>query len=93
MDLSKPARIDLSRTELDFLKRLLLDVQGTSADGDQVAAIEVALAMLQWDGAMPPELDAQVGLGAAIQLKLGPDAMCAYTQWRSERRRRPSIVH
>jgi hypothetical protein len=82
-----PKRVDLSRTELDFLKRLLLDLQGGPADGEQVAAIEVALAMLQWDGAMPPELDAQVGLGAAIQLKLGADAMCAYTQWRAERRR------
>ena len=107
MDQPKPTRIELSRTELDFLKRLLLDLQGglggeresagivliRSDPRDVVAAIELALAMLQWDGTPPPELDAQVGLGAAIQLKLGADAMCAYTQWRTERRRRPSIVH
>jgi hypothetical protein len=99
MDQPKPTRIDLCRTELDFLKRLLLDLQGglagpdDPAAGERIAAIELALAMLQWDGTVPPELDAQVGLGAAVQLRLGPDAMCAYTQWRTERRRRPAIVH
>lgn len=80
-------RVELSRTELDFLHRLLLDLQRRLGDDDHGAAIELALAMLAWDGATPPELDAQVGLGAAVQLKLGPDAMCAYRQWRSERLR------
>lgn len=80
-------RVELSRTELDFLHRLLLDLQGRVGDDDHGAAIELALAMLGWDGDTPPELDAQVGLGAAVQLKLGADAMCAYRQWRSERLR------
>jgi hypothetical protein len=88
-------KVELARTELDFLHRLLLDVQrrlgsglDAQAEDDQtVAALELALAMLRWDGATPAELDAQVGLGAAVQLKLGPDAMCAYRQWRTERRR------
>ena len=87
--------VHLSRTELDFLRRLLLEVQRRLADGDsdaeQVAGLELALAMLQWDGELPPDLDAQVGLGAAIQLRLGPDAMCAYRQWRSERRRSQAV--
>jgi len=90
------SRLELARTELDFLQRLLLDVQrrlgqGTRADGDDpalVAALELALALLRWDGETPPELDAQVGLGAAVQMKLGGDGMCAYRQWRTERRRR-----
>jgi hypothetical protein len=86
------SRVELARTELDFLQRLLLDLQRrmTVADGgdeDTVAALELALAMLRWDGHLPPELDAQVGLGAAVQLKLGGDGMCAYRQWRSERRK------
>jgi hypothetical protein len=86
-------RVELARTELDFLQRLLLDLQRrltvASADGDEdtVAALELALAMLKWDGHLPPELDAQVGLGAAVQLKLGGDGMCAYRQWRTERRK------
>jgi hypothetical protein len=96
MDIS---RLALARTELDFLQRLLLDVQRRLAAGgpvdagdpELVAALELALAFLQWDGEMPPELDAQVGLGAAVQLKLGGDGMCAYRQWRSERRRRPPV--
>ena len=90
---TKP-RLELARTELEFLQRLLLDLQrrlaGEDADGSDeahVAALELALAMLRWDGAVPPELDAQVGLGAAVQWKLGPDAMCAYRQWRTERRK------
>lgn len=89
------ARVDLTRTELDFLQRLLLDVQRRlapadarePADEEMVAALELALALLQWDGELPPELDAQLGLGAAVQLRLGGDAMCAYRQWREERRR------
>jgi hypothetical protein len=88
-------KVELARTELDFLQRLLLDVQrrlgsGLDAqpeDDQTVAALELALAMLRWDGATPPELDAQVGLGAAVQLRLGLDAMCAYRQWRTERRK------
>jgi hypothetical protein len=90
--MDKP-KVELSRTELDFLRRLLLDMQHNLSDvvkpdGDEVvAAIELALAMLKWDGAMPPEMDAQVGLGAMIQVKHGPDAMIAYHSWRSERRR------
>jgi hypothetical protein len=93
------AKIDLSRTELDFLKRLLLDLQQElgctrqASDEELVAAIELSLAMLQWDGKEPPPLDAQVGLGAAIQLKLGLDAMYAFQEWRNERRRRPTPVH
>jgi hypothetical protein len=91
----EPDHVQLCKTELDFLKRLLLDLQrrvGTAeevrADDEQfVAALELALAVLRWDGAMPPELDSQIGLGAAVQLRLGPDAMCAYRQWREERRR------
>ena len=82
--------MDLARTELDFLYRLLLDLQAqqdaAGADGN-VAALEVALALLHWEGELPPDLDEQVGLGAAIQMKLGADAMCAYRQWRQERRR------
>lgn len=89
-------KLELARTELDFLKRLLLDVQrrlgpdGSFDDDDAelVAALELALALLRWDGSTPPELDAQVGLGAAVQMKLGGDGMCAYRQWRTERRRR-----
>ena len=96
--MDKP-KIDLSRTELDFLKRLLLDLQQElgcareATDEELVAAIELSLAMLQWDGNVPPPLDAQVGLGAAIQLKLGADAMYAFQEWRTERRRRPAPVH
>ena len=90
------SRLELARTELDFLQRLLLDVQrrlgpGPQADPDDaqlVAALELALALLRWNGETPPELDAQVGLGAAVQVKLGGDGMCAYRQWRAERRRR-----
>ena len=93
MDASPP---DLARTELDFLRRLLLDLQrrlacgapAAAGDPELVAALELALAFLRWDGELPPELDAQVGLGAAVQLKLGGDGMCAYRQWRVERRRR-----
>lgn len=84
-------RPDLAKTELDFLQRLLLDLQRGLAEGgadEEVAAVELALAMLRWDGAVPPPLDAQVGLGAAVQCRLGPDAMCAYRQWRTERRKR-----
>jgi hypothetical protein len=88
------AKVELGRTELDFLQRLLLDTQAAlsaqgrrAGDGESVAAIELALAMLHWDGATPPPLDLQFGLGAAVQLKLGPDAMCAYRQWQAERRR------
>jgi hypothetical protein len=83
-------KLELARTELDFLQRLLLDVQrrlDAAEDAEKVAALELALAMLQWDGTTPPELDAQVGLGAAVQMKLGLDAMCAYRQWRNERRK------
>lgn len=91
------SRLELSRTELDFLQRLLLDVQrrlalgggaADRADAERVAALELALALLRWDGEMPPEFEAQVGLGAAVQMKLGGDGMCAYRQWRTERRRR-----
>lgn len=90
MDKSK---IELSRTELDFLKRLLLDLQGRAGDAELVAAIELSLAMLHWDGTEPPELETQVGLGAAVEMKLGKDALYAYLEWRSERRRRPATVH
>ena len=83
--------VQLSRTELDFLRRLLLDLQwragAVAGDDEQVAALELALAMLRWDGEPPPALEAQVGLGAAVQLKLGLDAMVAWRQWREERRR------
>ena len=85
-------KVELSRTELDFLQRLLLELQqrlDASGDcGDDTAsAIELALAVLRWDGVTPPELDSQLGLGAAVQMKLGLDAMCAYHQWRTERRK------
>lgn len=89
---AKP-KLELPRTELDFLQRLLLDLQRRLADGDdghdeeRVAALELALAILQWDGTVPPPLDAQVGLGAAVASRLGPDAMCALRQWRTERRK------
>ncbi len=91
----EPSRVDLARTELDFLQRLLLDLQrrlgadpaGDPADAELVAALELALAVLRWNGGLPPELDAQVGLGAAVQARLGADGMCAYRQWRAERRR------
>ena len=89
--MDKP-KVELARTELDFLRRLLLDLQRETASDEQVAAIELALALLQWDGAVPPELDAQVGLGAAIELKLGADGMCAYRQWRNERRRKALAI-
>ena len=82
--------MELSRTELAFLQRLLLDLQHQREwDGDRagVAALELALAMLGWDGEVPPDLDAQVGLGAAVHAKLGADGMCAWRQWREERRR------
>jgi len=83
--------VQLSRTELDFLQRLLLDLQrrlgDDPADAESVAALELALALLRWDGEAPPELDEQVGLGAAVQLKHGLDAMVAWRQWREERRR------
>jgi hypothetical protein len=90
------SRLELARTELDFLHRLLLDVQRRLAPGADagdpqlVAALELALALLRWEGETPPPLDAQVGLGAAVQVKLGGDGMCAYRQWRSERRRQLS---
>lgn len=92
MDASK---VELSRTELDFLHRLLLDLQqrldasGDAGGGDTGSAIELALALLRWDGTTPPEFDAQLGLGAAVEMKLGLDAMCAYRQWRTERRKAP----
>ena len=88
-------RLELATTELDFLHRLLLDLQRRLAAGrdicaedeQSVAALDLELGMLQCDGSTPRELDAQVGLGAAVQMKLCLDAMCAYQQWRSERRR------
>jgi hypothetical protein len=83
--------VPLSRTELAFLHRLLLDLQrrlgNEPGDDDTVAALELALAVLRWDGEPPPALDAQVGLGAAVQRKLGADGMVAWRQWREERRR------
>lgn len=84
----------LARTELAFLHRLLLDLQRQleGTDAEKAAAIELALAMLGWDGEAPPELDAQVGLGAAVALKLGPDAMCAWRQWRDQCRKRPVLT-
>ena len=88
------SRVELARTELAFLQRLLLEAQGrlhAEGEDDVVSAIELALALLHWDGESPPALDAQVGLGAAVQLKLGADAMCAYRQWRSDRRRRVAL--
>ncbi len=93
-----PDRVELARTELDFLRRLLLDLQRRlspahdAADPEYVAALELALALLRWDGELPPELDAQVGLGAAVQVRLGADGLCAYRQWRSECRRRQASV-
>jgi len=89
-------KVALTRTELDFLHRLLLDLQqqlgqsefARGTDDEVVAALELALALLRWDGQEPPPHDAQVGLGAAVELTLGADAMCAYRQWRSETRRR-----
>jgi hypothetical protein len=93
-----PERVELARTELDFLRRLLLDVQrrlGPSheaEDPEHVAALELALAFLRWDGELPPDLDAQLGLSAAVQAKLGGDGLCAYRQWREERRRRQASV-
>jgi hypothetical protein len=92
------SRVELARTELEFFRRLLLDLQRrfgpgrAEADAEMVAALELGLALLRWDGEMPPPLDAQVGLGAAVQLKLGADAMCAYRQWRVERRRRQTAL-
>ena len=96
------SRLELARTELDFLQRLLLDVQrrlgrdvdatADAGDPELVAALELALALLRWDGETPPDLDAQVGLGAAVQVKLGGDGLCAYRQWRTERRRRLASV-
>lgn len=94
-------KVDLARTELDFLHRLLLELQRRLAqpeaatpgsDDEKVAALELALAMLGWDGATPPGFDQQLGLGAAVQMKLGPDAMCAYRQWRTERRKRSAAL-
>lgn len=93
-------KLELAKTELDFLHRLLLDLQkrlGADSvvlpeDQQSIAALELALAVLEWDGTPPPELDAQVGLGAAVQMKLGADAMCAYRQWRTERRRQLATV-
>ena len=93
-----PASMDvltLSKTELDFLKRLLLEIQRdttrrsprSDADEQHVAGLELALARLRWDGSVPPNLDAQFGLGAAVEARLGLDAMCAYKHWRNERRR------
>lgn len=91
--------MDLAQTELDFLHRLLLDAQARlgdrKGDAEMVAALELALALLRWDGLPPPDLDIQLGLGAAVELKLGPDAMCAYGQWRAERRKRqlsPTLI-
>jgi hypothetical protein len=94
-------KVDLARTELEFLHRLLLELQKRLAqphtatpggDEEKVAALELALAMLGWEGATPPGFDQQLGLGAAVQLKLGPDAMCAYRQWRTERRKRATAI-
>jgi hypothetical protein len=94
-------KVDLARTELDFLHRLLLELQKRLAqpdtatpggDEERVAALELALAMLGWDGETPPTFDEQLGLGAAVQLKLGPDAMCAYRQWRTDRRKRTAAL-
>jgi len=86
--------VQLARTELAFLHRLLLDLQRQLEDGEPetVAALELALAMLRWDGDQPPELEAQVGLGAAVMLKLGPDAMCAWRQWRDQCRKRAALT-
>ncbi|NML43661.1 hypothetical protein HHL11_07870 [Ramlibacter sp. G-1-2-2] len=92
-------KIELCRTELDFLRRLLLDLQGEfscareASNAELVAAIELSLAMLHWDGIEPPALDSQVGVGAAVEMRLGNDAMYAYLEWRNARRRRPATVH
>jgi hypothetical protein len=87
--------VQLSKTELDFLRRLLLEIQRDLArrephglqDEPHVAALELALAMLGWDGSLPPHLDTQYGLGPRVEHRLGADAMCAYRHWRNERRR------
>lgn len=87
--------VQLTKTELDFLRRLLLEIQRDLArrqptspmDEPHVAALELALAMLGWDGSLPPHLDTQYGLGPAVEQRLGADAMCAYRHWRNERRR------
>lgn len=79
-------KVELAKTELDFLHRLLLELQ-QCADEENVAALELALALLRWDGSAPADLDAQVGLGAAVETKLGADGLLAYRQWRAERRR------
>lgn len=87
------SEVKLAATELEFLRRLLLDLQqrlaasGVPGDQEKVAALELALAWLRWDGDAPPSLDTQLGLGAAVQLKLGTDALCAWHQWRNERRK------
>lgn len=87
------SRLELAKTELDFLQRLLLELQRKLAmrvPGDEaelVAALELALAMLRWNGETPPGFDLQLGLGAAVERRYGLDAMCAYRQWRNERRR------
>ena len=90
--------VQLARTELDFLQRLLLDLQRRldrgdgQGGGEMGAALVLAPAVLRWDGDQPPELDAQFGLGAAVQAKLGLDGMCAWRQWREERRKRPALT-
>jgi len=86
--------VQLARTELDFLQRLLLDLQRQLEHGEPetAAALELALAMLQWNGEAPPELDQQVGLGAAIEMKLGLDALCAWRQWRDQCRKRAALT-
>ena len=92
------SNVQLVRTELEFLQRLLLDLQrrlgdgGTHGDPELVAAVELALAVLHWDGEAPPELDAQVGLGAAVQMRLGGDGMVAWRQWRDQCRKRPALI-
>ena len=90
--------VQLARTELDFLHRLLLDLQRRLGDGpnhadpEMVAALELALAVLRWDGEAPPELDAQVGLGAAVQMRLGGDGMVAWRQWRDQCRKHRALT-
>ena len=92
------SRVELASTELAFLHRLLLDLQqqlalsGAAGDEERVAALELALAWLRWDGCAPPPLEAQVGLGAAVQMKLGLDAMVAWRQWRNERRKAQALT-
>jgi hypothetical protein len=76
MRMDKP-KVDLSRTELDFLKRLLLDLQQNWGRAASQRRELVRPSSCRWPccngtGKEPPPLDAQVGLGAAIQLKLGP---------------------